>query len=48
MFAAIDDEEPEGEETVELAIQVTSGELILLIGHRDHPHSTVGLNLSRL
>ena len=31
MFAAIDDEEPEGEETVELAIQVTSGELILLI-----------------
>ena len=30
-FAAIDDEEPEGEETVELAIQVTSGEVVLLI-----------------
>jgi len=30
-FAAIDDEEPEGEETVELAIQVTSGDLVLLI-----------------
>lgn len=30
-FAAIDDEEPEGEETVELAIEVTSGEVTLLI-----------------
>ncbi len=30
-FAAIDDEEPEGEETVELAIQVISGDLTLLI-----------------
>lgn len=31
VFAAINDEEPEGEETVELAIEVTSGEVLLLI-----------------
>lgn len=31
IFAATDDEEPEGEETVELAIQVTSGDVVLLI-----------------
>jgi hypothetical protein len=30
-FAAVDDEEPEGEETVELAIEITSGEAVLLI-----------------
>ncbi|MDA1336149.1 MAG: lamin tail domain-containing protein [Bacteroidetes bacterium] len=30
-FAAIDDEEPEGEETVELAMEIMSGEAVLLI-----------------
>ena len=31
VFAAINDEEPEGEELVELAIEVTSGDVVLLI-----------------
>ena len=31
VFAAINDEDPEGEELVELAIEVTSGDVVLLI-----------------